>query len=142
MKTLLLLLLLVPLQLTAQYEPIEPPESFDPYPDTSDRIIHQFVEVEAQYPGGFDSLRVFVNRNLNYPESSIMAGEQGRVYLSFVVELDGSLSNITVMRGVSRLIDEEAVRLVSSMPNWIPGEQSGKTVRSLFRIPLVFKLED
>lgn len=142
MKTLLLLLFMAPLTIIAQDEPVEPPEPFDPYPDTSDRIIHQFVEVEAKYPGGFDSLRVFVNRNLNYPDSSIMAGEQGRVYLSFVVELDGSLSNITVMRGVSRLIDAEAVRLVSCMPNWIPGEQSGKTVRSLYRIPLVFKLED
>lgn len=101
---------MAPLTIIAQDEPVEPPEPFDPYPDTSDRIIHQFVEVEAKYPGGFDSLRVFVNRNLNYPDSSIMAGEQGRVYLSFVVELDGSLSNITVMRGVSRLIDAEAVR--------------------------------
>ena len=75
-----------------------------------------------------------------YPQSSIEMNEQGRVYLSFVVEADGSLSNIEIERGVSQDLDKEAKRLIRKMPNWEAGEAKGKKARTRCRLPINFTL--
>jgi protein TonB len=85
-------------------------------------------------------MRKFVRDNLNYPEIAIEKEEQGTVYVSFVVEKDGSLSQIKIARGVSESLDKEAIRLVKKMPNWIPGEVKAVKVLVRQNLPLNFKL--
>ncbi|TNF00252.1 MAG: energy transducer TonB, partial [Bacteroidetes bacterium] len=92
--------------------------------------IVDFPDVEATFPGGAAEMQRWINSNVQYPQTSIEMNEQGRVYLSFVVEPDGSITNVTVERGVSGDLDKEAKRVVRSMPKWTPGEAAGKKVRT------------
>lgn len=119
-----------------------PPVKVDPIDrPTPTAAIIEFPDVEAGFPGGAAELQRWINSNVKYPETSIDMEEQGKVYLSFVVETDGSISGIDVEKGVSKDLDREAKRVVRSMPNWIPGEAGGKKVRTRCRLPIVFTLE-
>jgi protein TonB len=100
----------------------------------------EFPDVEATFPGGAAELQKFIKENVQYPQTSIEMNEQGRVYLSFVVEPDGSISNIAVERGVSADLDREAKRVVRQMPKWVPGEAKGKKARTRCRLPINFTL--
>ena len=102
--------------------------------------IIEFPDVEATFPGGPAVMMKWINDNIVYPQTSIEMNEQGRVFLSLVVEKDGSISNIAIERGVSLDIDREAKRVVRKMPNWIPGEASGRKVRARCRLPINFQL--
>jgi len=102
--------------------------------------IIDFPDVEAGFPGGPAEMIKFINSNIQYPQTSIEMNEQGRVYLSFVVEPDGSITNIAVERGVSADLDREAKRVVRQMPKWVPGEARGKKVRTRCRLPINFTL--
>jgi protein TonB len=102
--------------------------------------IIEFPDVEASFPGGPAELQRFIKENVQYPQTSIEMNEQGRVYLSFVVEADGSISNIAVERGVSEDLDREAKRVVRSMPKWNAGEAKGKKARTRCRLPINFTL--
>lgn len=98
------------------------------------------VEVLPEYPGGTAAMFEFIQKNVKYPESAKEKGIEGRVFVQFVVEKDGSLNEITVLRGVSEDIDAEAIRVVKAMPNWKPGMTEGKTVRVQYVLPFNFKL--
>ena len=102
-----------------------------------------FVIVEQQpaFPGGMDALRNFLSKNLNYPRQAASAGVSGRVYVSFVVNTDGTLTDVQVLKGIGFGCDEEAKRVVSNMPRWQPGKQSGRAVRVKFNLPISFSLE-
>jgi protein TonB len=100
------------------------------------------TDVPPEFPGGEDSLHKFISRELQYPEEAIKKQIQGLVFVKFVVEKDGSITNIQVVRGIYPLLDEEAVRVIKNMPPWIPAEKNGKKVRSQFTLPIVFKLYD
>ncbi len=102
--------------------------------------IIEFPDVEAEFIGGAQAMMKYIQQNILYPPTSIEMNEQGKVYLSFVVELDGSISNIYIERGVSKDIDNEAKRIVRSMPKWIPGESKGKKARTRCRLPINFQL--
>lgn len=105
-----------------------------------DSVIFSIVDQKAQYPQGTDSLKAFIMNNLKYPSN--MSGDiciQGRVVIAFVVERDGSITNVDVARSVHPALDEEAVRFVSMMPKWIPAKNNGKIVRSRYYLPVVFK---
>jgi len=102
--------------------------------------IIDFPDVEAGFPGGAAALQRWIGENVQYPQTSIEMNEQGKVYLSFVVEADGSISNIAVERGVSNDLDREAKRVVRQMPRWSPGEAKGKKVRTRCRLPINFTL--
>ena len=102
--------------------------------------IIEFPDVEAGFPGGTAELQRWIVQNIQYPQTSIEMNEQGRVYLSFVVEADGSISNIAVERGVSADLDKEAKRVVRTMPKWTPGEAKGKKARVRCRLPINFTL--
>ncbi|GAB3808472.1 energy transducer TonB [Spirosoma humi] len=99
------------------------------------------VEQQPEYPGGLDALRAFLGKNLNYPRAAAAAGVFGRVYVSFVVNTDGSLTDIQVLKGIGFGCDEEAVRVMQKMPRWWPGKQSGHTVRVKYNLPISFTLE-
>ena len=100
----------------------------------------EFPDVEAEFIGGPQALMKYIQLNIQYPPTSIEMNEQGKVYLSFVVEPDGSISNVVVERGVSPDLDKEAKRVVRSMPNWKPGESKAKKSRTRCRLPINFQL--
>ena len=102
--------------------------------------IIEFPDVEAEFIGGAQALMKYISSNIQYPPTSIEMKEQGKVYLSFVVEPDGSISNVVVERGVSPDLDKEAKRVVRSMPNWKPGESKAKKSRTRCRLPINFQL--
>lgn len=103
--------------------------------------IVELAEVEPQYPGGEEAMIKFIQNNVVYPELSKELGEQGTVYVQFIVNRDGSISGVMVIRGVSDLLDAEAMRVIKLMPNWIPGMQKGKTVRVRYTIPINFQID-
>lgn len=99
------------------------------------------VEVLPTFPGGLEQFGKFLGKNLNYPPVARDAGIQGRVYCSFVVEKDGSLTDIKVVRGIGGGCDEEAVRVLKKSPKWNPGVQNGRNVRVSYTIPIFFQLQ-
>lgn len=102
--------------------------------------IIDFPDVEATFPGGAAAMQKWISENVQYPQTSIEMNEQGRVYLSFVVEPNGSITNIAIERGVSQDLDREAKRLMRKMPKWIAGEAAGKKARTRCRLPINFTL--
>ena len=106
-----------------------------------DGEIYSVVEQMPQFPGGAAAMMRWIKENVKYPAESRENGSQGRAYVSFVVEPDGSISNVEIIRGTGdKLLDNEAIRLVKSMPKWAPGKQLGKSVRTKSTVPIMFKL--
>lgn len=103
-----------------------------------------FVSVEQMpsFPGGDAELQKFIEQNLKYPVVAQENGIQGRVTIRFVVEVDGTLSNFTVLRGIDPQCDKEAVRMMEAGPKWIPGKQNGREVRVYFTLPVIFKIDN
>ena len=83
----------------------------------------------------------WLQKNLKYPKISMELDEQGKVYLRFIVERDGRITNIEIIRGVSKELNDEAKRLIKNMPKWTPGEVKGVKVRSMFTMPINFQLQ-
>ena len=107
--------------------------------DKADEIF-QVVEEMPVFPGGETKLLEYISNNIQYPQVARETGIQGRVFIGFVVEPDGSISNVKLLRGIGGGCDEEAIRVVKSMPKWKPGKQRGKVVRVSYQIPISFKL--
>ena len=103
--------------------------------------IFQIVEEMPQFPGGEAKLMEYVAKNIKYPQIARETGIQGRVFVGFVVEPDGSISNVKLLRGIGGGCDEEAMRVIKSLPKWKPGKQRGKAVRVSYQIPVFFKLQ-
>ncbi len=103
--------------------------------------IFMIVEQAAVFPGGEAKLFKFLSENISYPQLARESGIQGMVYVTFVVEKDGSITDVKILRGIGGGCDEEAIRVVKKMPKWAPGKQRGKPVRSQFRLPVKFKLQ-
>ena len=104
--------------------------------------VYQTVEEMPEFPDGIEGLMDYVAQNVKYPESAKENNLQGRVIVKFVIEKDGSVSNVEVGRGWGNELDDEAVRVVKAMPKWKPGKQDGKPVRVSFMLPINFKLSD
>ena len=98
------------------------------------------VEVNPEYPGGTNAMMKFLADNTKYPVDAVKDNISGRVICSFVVDKDGSLRDVTVLRGVSPSLDAEAVRVIKSMPKWKPGKQKGQEVKVKFTLPVVFRM--
>jgi protein TonB len=109
--------------------------------DKNTDVIQVFVDNSADFPGGNQALAEFVRNRLNYPPQALMYNIQGTVYIQFVVEKNGDLSNITVQKDIGGGCGAEALRVVSSMPKWNAGEQSGNKVRQRITIPIKFQLK-
>ena len=103
-------------------------------------MVFDVVEVMPQFPGGQIAMLQYIMRNIKYPEQAMKEGIQGRVAVSFIVEKDGSISDVKPILSVHPLLNKEAVRVVESMPKWTPGKQNGKPVRVRFNVPVMFKL--
>ena len=107
---------------------------------TDNSEVYGAVEVMPEYPGGTTAMFDFIQKNLKYPESAKDKGLEGRVFIGFVVEKDGSLSSFQVLRGVCDEIDAEAVRVLKMMPKWKPGMNEGEPVRVQYTMPFKFQL--
>ena len=103
-------------------------------------MVFDVVEVMPQYPGGPIAMLKYLMENIKYPEQAMKEGIQGRVAVRFIVEKDGSISDVKPILSVHPLLNKEAVRVVESMPKWTPGKQNGKPVRVRFNVPVMFKL--
>jgi protein TonB len=103
--------------------------------------IFMVVESMPAYPGGDAALYNFLAENIKYPQMAKESGIQGRVFVTFVVERDGSVTDVRVLRGIGGGCDEEAIRVVKSMPKWTPGKQRGKAVRVQYNLPVKFTLQ-
>ncbi len=102
--------------------------------------IYKVVEVMPQFPGGRNKLMTYLGNNIKYPEAAKKAGVQGRVFVSFVVEADGSVTDARILRGIGSGCDEEALRVVNSMPKWSPGLYNEKPVRVQYNLPIKYAL--
>ncbi|MBO7627202.1 MAG: TonB family protein [Paludibacteraceae bacterium] len=108
--------------------------------EVEEEEIFMRVEKAPSFPGGQKAMMEYLMKNIKYPAACQEAGIQGRVIVSFVVNKDGTIQNVEVIRGVHEKLDAEAVRVVKSMPAWSPGEQQGRKVRSKFQLPVFFRL--
>ena len=110
------------------------------YAQFTDNKVYESVEVMPEFPGGQAELLKFVAKSIKYPTEAQRKGAQGRVIVKFVVETNGSISNIHVVKGIDPLLDAEAIRVCTTMPTWAPARQEGKAVRCYYTIPVTFGL--
>ncbi len=105
-----------------------------------EKQIFTAVEIEPYYQGGLNEFYKYIANNIRYPEEDKKSGVQGRAIVQFIVEKNGSLSDIKVMRAPSETLGKEALRVMNTSPKWIPGKQGGKDVRVMFTVPINFNL--
>ena len=105
-----------------------------------EKVYHQVVEQQPSFPGGREELFKYLTYNVKYPIDAAKNKIEGRVLVTFVVEHDGSISNVDVANSVYPSLDKESIRVVSGMSKWIPGKVNGKTVRVKYTIPITFRL--
>lgn len=103
--------------------------------------IVDYPDKEATFPGGPAAMKKFLADHIKYPEIAMELGDQGRVFIEFVVNKDGSIEQVKILRGVSKEINQEAKRVVHSMPKWTPASTGGESVRARCRIPINFILQ-
>jgi protein TonB len=108
--------------------------------DSLDRVYE--ISVMPEFPGGEAALAAFIKKEVKYPKKAKRAGIQGKVLVSFVVDKDGSVTDVSIARGMDPLLDEEAMRAVRLMPKWTPGLLNGKPVKTKFNLPVSFVLKD
>lgn len=114
-------------------EPVKPKEE--------ENKVFDVVEQMPSFPGGMAALRAYLQKSIKYPPVAEENGIQGRVVCTFVVERDGSVTDVRVAKSVDPSLDKEAVRVVSAMPRWIPGKQNGQSVRVKYTLPVTFRLQ-
>lgn len=108
--------------------------------EVEEEQIFTIVEDQPEFPGGHSAMMQYLNQNLRYPTMAREAGIQGTVFVTFVVERDGSITDVRIVRGLGGGLDEEALRVVRNMPSWTPGRQRGQAVRVQFNLPIRFVL--
>lgn len=110
-------------------------------PNVTDADVYEVVENMPEFPdGGMPGLMKYLSANIRYPEAAHKAGTQGRVTVQFVVGKDGSIGNVSILRGVDPALDAEAIRVISGMPKWKPGTQKGEPVNVKYTVPVMFRL--
>jgi TonB family protein len=102
----------------------------------------EFPEVDASFPGGIEAMHNFITTIIVYPNDCLMNGIEGKVYVSFVINTDGSIEDIRIEKGAHPSLDREAKRVISEMPDWIPTKLGDTYVRSRARLPIVYKLDN
>ena len=113
----------------------------DEKPKEEETKVFDVVEQMPEFPGGQGALFEYLSKNTRYPAVAEENNIQGRVIVTFVVERDGSITDVKVAKGVDPSLDKEAMRVVKSMPRWIPGKQNGTSVRVKFTVPVLFRLQ-
>jgi protein TonB len=119
-----------------EYVPVQQEEE-----ESQEQQIFMVVEAMPEFPGGQNALNKYLSENIKYPQMAKESGIQGRVFVTFVVEKDGRVTDVRILRGIGGGCDEEAIRVVQNMPRWTPGKQRGKPVRVQFNLPVKFTLQ-
>jgi periplasmic protein TonB len=130
---------------TGLAQDVEAPNELPPAPvevQDTDREVFVVVEQMPEFPGGQQALMKYMSSHLKYPEIAKEEGIQGKVFINFVVQEDGSLREVKVLRGVHPSLDQEAMRVVKSMPLWNPGKNNGKVCCVQYNLPVMFKLTE
>ena len=109
--------------------------------EVEEEVVFDVVEQMPEFPGGPEALFTWLSQNIKYPAIAEENGVQGVVHVRYAVERDGSITDVKVMKSVDPALDKEAVRVVKSMPRWIPGKQKGETVRVRYTVPVTFRLQ-
>lgn len=122
-----------------KYVPFTPPEEEEEV--IAEEPIFVVVESMPSFPGGYEALMKYLHDNIRYPVMAKELNIQGKVFLTFVVEKDGSVTDVELLRGIGGGCDEEAIKVVQNMPKWIPGKQRNVPVRVRFNLPVNFKLQ-
>ena len=125
----------------AQTQVYTPPAVVEEEEEESAQQIFTVVEEMPEFPGGQGALLQYLSKSIKYPVIAQENGIQGRVSCSFVVEKDGSVTDVQVLRGVDPSLDKEAIRVITAMPKWKPGKQRGKPVRVKYTVPVTFRLQ-
>ena len=110
--------------------------------ETDDKKIYTLVEQQPEFPGGMEAMMKFIQKNMKYPAQARRMGTEGRVFIGFVVNGDGQITDVTTVKGISMECDQEATRVIQMMPPWKAGKQNGRAVRVRFVLPVNFKLAD
>ncbi|MBO7601718.1 MAG: M56 family metallopeptidase [Bacteroidaceae bacterium] len=118
--------------------PLEEPA---PQINPEDTVIYQVVQSMPEFPGGMVELMNYISSNVRYPADALAAGIEGRVTTMFIIERDGTLSNVQILRGINPSLDAEALRVIRSMPTWKPGYQNDKPVRTRYTVPVNFRIQ-
>lgn len=116
-------------------------EIYEEEEEVMEEEIFTIVEKMPEFPGGTEKLFKYLGQNIEYPPMAKDAGIKGKVYVTFVVDKDGSIADVKVLRGIGGGCDEEAIRVVKGMPRWHPGKQRGKSVRVQYNLPINFILK-
>jgi TonB family protein len=124
-----------------QQTTLQAPTNQENVTQVSEEEVFNVVEVQPEFPGGTQALMKYLSDNIKYPSISQENGSQGRAYINFIVDTDGSITDVKVMRSSGDVnLDKEAVRVVSGMPKWKPGKQGDRTVRVRYTLPIKFEL--
>lgn len=107
-----------------------------------DPDLFMIVEDMPSFPGGNEAYVEFLGRNIKYPKKARDLGIEGKVYVTFIVNKDGALTDFQIIRGIGAGCDEEALRVLTNSPNWIPGKQRGRTVKTKMQAAITFKLDN
>lgn len=110
--------------------------------ETNGEMIFTVVEKSPEFPGGIEAMYKFLGENIKYPEAAAKANVQGRVFLNFIITSEGEIKDITILKGLGFGADEESIRVISKMPRWNPGMQSGRAVNVRYNLPISFQLGD
>lgn len=135
---------MMPINFKLDSQPTKPAQKADvskPDMKPDKNGVYQICEQMPEFPSGVEALMDFVAKNVVYPQEAMDKEISGRVYVSFVIEKDGSVNEVKVMKGIGGGCDEEAVRVIKAMPKWKPGKQDGKPVRVSYMMPITFKLQ-
>lgn len=111
------------------------------FAQTVDTTVYTIVEKQPEFPGGLEAMRNYLLTNVQYPAEAKKAGIKDRVLTSFVVETDGRITDIQLLKGIGYGCDEEGIRVISAMPRWTPGSQSGKSLRVKYHLPILFGMD-
>ena len=140
MKKILVLLLILMLSLSCKQQIQEEETEVNKSVNPEITEIIDPIEISPCYPGGMEKMKEFIYSNLQYPRTA--AWVNGRVFVRFIVSETGKISDVEVLRGLAAPFDEEAVRVITMMPDWIPGRQGGKAVKVRYNLPISFKVID
>lgn len=127
-------------ELNKQYAAMNGSQASSSNPSTDNSQVFKVADEQPEFVGGQTALANYLGNNVVYPTVAIQNNIQGRVIVSFIIEKDGSVSNVELLSGVDLLLDAEALRVVKAMPSWTPGKINGKPVRTQYALPITFRL--
>lgn len=131
---------LITVVLTLFWLPIQAQSVQTDSSSTPDHLIYTVVQQQPEFPGGMSKLGQYISENLRYPKVAQAAGLSGRVFIRFLITKQGAIEGVKVLKGVSPEIDAEAIRMVASMPNWVPGKVDGQAVDCFYNLPINFSV--